>query len=68
MTKKLLVLTASLLLCFATAQAAHEPQVRTLVPGVTVQRLPVTLTNIDSVDYGSDGRLHAAGYDGRFTC
>lgn len=65
MTKKLLVLTAILLPCFATVQAADEPQVRTLVPGMKVQRLPVTLTNIDSVDYGPDGRLYAAGYDGR---
>jgi putative heme-binding domain-containing protein len=65
MTNKSLLLTAILLLRFATVQAADEPQVRTLVPGMTVHRLPVTLTNIDSIDYGPDGRLYAAGYDGR---
>ena len=37
----------------------------TLVPGVKLTRLPVTIKNIDSVAYGPDGRLYAAGYDGR---
>jgi len=45
--------------------SADEPRVKVLVPGIIVQRLPVTLTNIDSVEYGPDGRLYAAGYDGR---
>lgn len=43
---------------------AGEPRVKVLVPGVTVHRLPVTLTNINSVEYGPDGRLYAAAYDG----
>lgn len=61
-----------ILLCIITlflpvvrVEAADGPQVRGLVPGITIQRLPVNLTNIDSVDYGPDGRLYAAGYDGR---
>lgn len=58
-------LTAYFLLWFATVLAAAEPRVEALVPGLTIQRLPVTLTNIDSVDYGPDGRLYAAAYDGR---
>lgn len=62
---KTLLLVTTLTLWVTAAQAADEPQVKTLVPGITVQRLPVTLTNIDSVDYGPDGRLYAAGYDGR---
>ncbi len=62
---KQLVLATTLTLGAVVIQAADGPQVKTLVPGMTVQRLPVTLTNIDSVDYGPDGRLYAAGYDGR---
>jgi putative heme-binding domain-containing protein len=54
---------------FAFSQAtdvdAAEPRVETLVPGVSVTRLPVELMNVDSVEYGPDGRLYAAGYDGR---
>jgi glucose/arabinose dehydrogenase len=42
-----------------------EPRVQTLVPGVAIRRLPVSLTNINSVEHGPDGRLYAAGYDGR---
>ena len=44
---------------------AAEPLVKPLVPGLRVQRLPVDLTNINSLEYGPDGRLYAAGYDGR---
>ena len=65
MTMKTFVLTATFALWPAAMPAADEPQVKTLVLGMLIQRLPVTLTNIDSVDYGPDGRLYAAGYDGR---
>ncbi|WP_419190033.1 DUF7133 domain-containing protein [Stieleria marina] len=51
--------------CAASVNAADGPQVKALVPGLTIQRLPVNLNNVDSVDYGPDGRLYAAGYDGR---
>ncbi|MGB7326668.1 MAG: PA14 domain-containing protein [Rubripirellula sp.] len=44
---------------------AAEPQFQTLVPGIRVTRIPVELSNIDSLEYGPDGRLYAAGYDGR---
>ena len=54
---------------FVVANAMHlsaeEPRFEPLVPGIQIQRLPVTLTNIDSVEYGPEGRLYAAGYDGR---
>ncbi len=56
------VLLASILGLADTS--AKEPRVKILVPGVIVKRLPVTLTNIDSVEYGLDGRLYAASYDG----
>ncbi len=36
-----------------------------LVPGFSVKRLPVRLTNVNNVDYFPDGRLLALGYDGR---
>jgi putative heme-binding domain-containing protein len=48
----------------AERQAA-EPTIRMLVPGFTVRELPVKLTNINDVVYAPDGRLFAAGYDGR---
>jgi len=37
-----------------------------LVPGFVVRELPVKLTSINNVEYAPDGRLFAAGYDGRF--
>lgn len=44
---------------------AQEPRIKALVPGMSVIRLPVELTNIDSLAYGPDGKAYAAGYDGR---
>ncbi|HXX92156.1 MAG TPA: PQQ-dependent sugar dehydrogenase, partial [Planctomycetota bacterium] len=41
------------------------PPVKLLVPGFEVRELPVTLTNVNNVEYAPDGRLFAAGYDGR---
>lgn len=41
------------------------PVVQMLVPGFTVHDLPVTLSNINNIAYAPDGRLFAAGYDGR---
>jgi putative heme-binding domain-containing protein len=46
-------------------QQAAQPVIRMLVPGFTVRELPVKLTNINDVLYAPDGRLFAAGYDGR---
>ncbi len=45
--------------------SADEPRFQALVPGVRITPLPVKLTNIDSLSYGPDGKLYAAGYDGR---
>jgi putative heme-binding domain-containing protein len=36
------------------------------VPGFSVRELPLKLTSLNNVEYSSDGRLFAAGYDGRF--
>lgn len=75
-----LVITASLLLRTLSAlqeaeggaprpkalQAAKEtPPVKVFLPGFEVRELPVALTNINNVEYSPDGRLFAAGYDGR---
>jgi putative heme-binding domain-containing protein len=49
----------------AKVQEALEPVIRMLVPGFTVRELPAKLTNINDVLYAPDGRLFAAGYDGR---
>lgn len=45
--------------------AGAEPVVRMLVPGFTVQELPVRLSNLNNLRFAPDGRLTALGYDGR---
>ena len=41
------------------------PHTLPLVPGIRITRLPVDLPNINNVEYGPDGKLYTAGYDGR---
>lgn len=41
------------------------PALQMFVPGFTVRQLPVELTNPVNIEYAPDGRLFAAGYDGR---
>ena len=36
------------------------------MPGLIVRELPVKLTSQNNVEHAPDGRLFAAGYDGRF--
>jgi putative heme-binding domain-containing protein len=43
----------------------QAPVAQMLVPGFSVRELPIRLTNINNVAYAPDGRLFAAGYDGR---
>lgn len=45
--------------------AQNVPPVKVLAPGFEVRELPVRLTNLNNVEYADDGRLFAAGYDGR---
>ena len=59
------VLSGLALFMVSTESIAAEPRAEALIPGINIQRLPVHLTNINSVEYGPDGRLYAAGYDGR---
>lgn len=44
---------------------SDAPTVQVLVPGFSVRELPVQLTNLNNIEYAPDGRLFAAGYDGR---
>ncbi|WP_193213765.1 DUF7133 domain-containing protein [Luteolibacter marinus] len=46
--------------------AKDAPVVQMFVPGFTVEELPVELSNLNNIEYAPDGRLFAAGYDGRF--
>lgn len=46
-------------------QLPDLPPVQALRPDIEVRELPVALTNLTNVAYAPDGRLFAAGYDGR---
>ena len=59
------VFLAILLVTGSGIALADQPRVKALVPGISVVRLPVDLTNVDSLAYGPDGKAYAAGYDGR---
>ncbi len=65
MPLRALTLAVLLLSTHRALSAADEPPIRPLVPGFTVRELPVQITNINDVLYAPDGRLFAAGYDGR---
>ncbi len=41
-----------------------KPEVHLLIPGFTVRRLPVDLTNLVNLQYRHDGKLVALGYNG----
>ncbi|HTD88329.1 MAG TPA: hypothetical protein VK850_17280, partial [Candidatus Binatia bacterium] len=43
----------------------NPPIVQMLVPGFTVQELPLKIVNVNNVRYRHDGKLVALGYDGR---
>jgi putative heme-binding domain-containing protein len=46
------------------ATVPKPPPVQVFVPGFTVKRLPVDLTNINNIQYRADGKLVALAYDG----
>jgi putative heme-binding domain-containing protein len=62
---RLLVSISLLILCLPNTRAGQQPIVHMLVPGFTVQELPVRLSNINDLRFAPDGRLFALGYDGR---
>lgn len=45
--------------------AKDAPVIVPFAPGLEVRELPVQLTNLNNLEYAPDGRLFAAGYDGR---
>jgi putative heme-binding domain-containing protein len=45
-------------------RVADPPPVQVLLPGFTVRRLPLELTNINNVKYRADGKLVALAYNG----
>lgn len=45
--------------------AKDAPVIVPFAPGIDVRELPVDLTNLNNIEYAPDGRLFAAGYDGR---
>lgn len=45
--------------------ATEAPPVVLFAPGLEVRELPVSLSNLNNLEYAADGRLFAAGYDGR---
>ncbi len=57
------------ILVFGIWQAAlaeeEKPVIHMLVPGFTVQELPLHLSNINNLRFAPDGRLFALAYDGR---
>src|SRR6266566_9066496 len=50
---------------FAAKVATDQTIVHMLVPGFTVQELPVRLSNLNNLRFAPDGRLFALAYDGR---
>ncbi len=59
--------TALLSVATMLSPAAGETQsvVHFLVPGFTVQELPLKLSNLNNLRFAPDGQLTALGYDGR---
>src|SRR5215468_6496705 len=62
---RLLVSVSIFILYLLNTRAEQQPIVHLLVPGFTVQELPVHISNINNLRFASDGRLFALGYDGR---
>src|ERR1700674_4260636 len=49
----------------AAGAGPEQSVVHMLVPGFTVQELPVHLSNVNNLRFAPDGRLFALAYDGR---
>src|SRR3954468_19969061 len=64
---RLLMLSFAVLVCCVRGiTATPDPAVvHMLVPGFTVQELPVRISNINNLRFAPDGRLFALAYDGR---
>ncbi len=51
--------------CLPAAAETNRPPVHMLVPGFTVQELPVKLSNQNNLRFAPDGTLTSLGYDGK---
>lgn len=60
----LLALAASLAAAQPAPPRPATPPVQLLVPGFSVQELPLDLRNLNNLVHAPDGRLFALGYDG----
>jgi putative heme-binding domain-containing protein len=57
--------TTCLAFALSVAGQTTNGPVQMFVPGFVVRELPLELSNQNNVEYAPDGRLFAAGYDGR---
>ncbi len=53
------------ILCPSVPAPAAEPVIRMLVPGFTIDEVPVQLPNLNNLRFAPDGSLTALGYNGR---
>ena len=60
------LLTLGFISKVAVGAAEAAQTVEMLVPGFEVRELPVEITALNNIEYASDGRLFAGGYDGRY--
>jgi putative heme-binding domain-containing protein len=61
----LLMVAVFLLSTFSWGQAGSPPEVQMLVPGFSVEELPLKLSNQNNLRFAPDGTLTSLGYDGR---
>ena len=66
MKKITLLVLPFLATLLGAADSTRASGQRMLVPGFTIRELPVKLTSLNNIEYASDGRLFAGGYDGRY--
>jgi glucose/arabinose dehydrogenase len=64
-SRRMFLLSACLAGTFARGAETNRPTVHMLVPGFTVQELPVKLSNQNNLRFAPDGTLTSLGYDGK---
>lgn len=65
LSRWMFLLSACLAGTFARGAETNRPPVHMLVPGFTVQELPVKLSNQNNLRFAPDGSLTSLGYDGK---
>jgi putative heme-binding domain-containing protein len=61
----LIMTSFSLAIAATSAEPVSPPEVQMLVPGFTVEEVPVKLSNQNNLRFAPDGTLTSLGYDGR---